>query len=358
MLGAARRGSRRRQRDLPEELITNVTVWAPQVGIELACQAFGIASRTWRYHLQLAAGRVPVRVSRATGRPRRPHPAKLTAAEEKAVLDVLCEDRFADVGVSECWATLLDESIYLCSESTMHRVLRDHNLAGQRRQRSRHDRHTRPRLVATAPNMVWVWDISRLPGPSKGTWFYLYAVWDLWSRKTVGWCVDIVETAEIAQRLITVTCAREHVDRYQLIIHSDRGAQMTAGTLTELYDDLGIRRSLSRPRVSNDNPHAEAGFKTLKYRPDWPTRFATLNDAIAHCETFFQWYNNEHHHTGIGLLTPADRHAGNGARINTARQTVLDAAYANHPERFPNGPPTPPRQPARVWINPTELHTR
>ena len=288
---------------------------------------------------------------------RRAHPAKLSTVEEQAVLDVLCSDRFVDVGVSECWATLLDEGIYLCSESTMHRILRDHGLAGQRRQR-RPGRHPRPRLVATAPNMVWVWDISRLPGPGKGVWFYLYAVWDLWSRKTVGWCVDTVETAEIAERLMTVTTRREHVDRHQLIIHSDRGAQMTAGTITDLYDMLGIRRSLSRPRVSNDNPHAEAGFKTLKYRPDWPARFATLDTAIAHCETFFAWSNHDHHHTGIGLLTPADRHAGNGQRINTARQTVLDNAHQRHPERFPNGPPRPPRQPARVWINPTELHAR
>jgi putative transposase len=189
---------------------------------------------------------------------------------------MLCSDRFVDGGVWECWATLLDEGIYLCSESTMHRVLRDHVLAGQRRQR-RPGRHPRPRLVATAPNTVWVWDISRLPGPGKGVWFYRYAVWDLWSRKTVGWCVDIVETAEIAEWLMTVTIKREHVDRGQLIIHSDRGAQMTAGTITDLYDMLGIRRSLSRPRVSNDNPHAEAGFKT--YRLDWPAQFATLATA-------------------------------------------------------------------------------
>lgn len=358
MLGAARRGSRRRQRDLPEDVIVDVNEWIPRVGIELACQAFGIPPRTWRYHLQRRTGRLPLRESRASGLVRRTHPAKLSPVEEQAVLDALCEARFVDVGVSECWATLLDEGVYMCSQSTMHRVLRDHDLAGQRRQQSRRDRHARPRLVATAPNMVWVWDISRLPGPSKGIWFYLYAIWDLWSRKTVGWCVDIVETAEIAERLITVTCQREHVVRHQLIIHSDRGAQMTAGTITELYDMLGIRRSLSRPRVSNDNPHAEAGFKTLKYRPDWPARFATIDDAIAHCETFFGWYNNEHHHTGIGLLTPADRHAGNGTRINLARQTVLDSAYQQHPERFPNGHPVPPRQPARVWINPTELHTR
>jgi len=323
----------------------------------LACAAFGVATRTWRHHRQRDTGRLAPRRSRATRLARRAHPAKLSAAEETAVIDVLCSGRFVDVGVAECWATLLDEGVYLCSESTMHRILREHGLAGQRRQRQP-GQHRRPRVVATAPNMVWVWDISRLPGPRRGVWFYLYAIWDLWSRKTVGWCVDTVETAEIAERLITVTCRRERIDRHQLTIHSDRGAQMTAGTISELYDQLGIRRSLSRPRVSNDNPHAEAGFKTLKYRPDWPTRFATIDDAVAHCEGFFDWSNNEHHHTGIGLLTPADRHAGNGRRINTARQTVLDDAHARHPQRFPHGRPTPPRQPARVWINPTELHAR
>ena len=273
------------------------------------------------------------------------------------MLDVLCSDRFVDAGVAEVWVTLLDEGIYMCSESTMHRILRDHGLAGQRRQRQP-GHHHRPRVVATAPNMVWVWDISRLPGPRRGTWFYLYTIWDLWSRKTVGWCIDLTETAEIAEKLIAVTARREGVNRHQLIIHSDRGAQMTAGTLTELYDQLGIRRSLSRPRVSNDNPHAEAGFKTLKYRPDWPSRFDTLDHAIAHCEKFFAWYNDEHHHTGIGLLTPTDRHAGNGPAVAAARQTVLDAAYHNHPERFPNGHPHPPRQPARVWINPPALQAK
>ncbi|MEZ5252702.1 MAG: IS3 family transposase [Microthrixaceae bacterium] len=356
MLGAARRAESPRQRDLPDELIADIDLWAPRVGRDLACCAFGVAPRTWRHHRQKRDGQLAVRPSRATGQPRRDHPAKLSLAEEVAVLEVLCSQRFVDTGVAEVYATLLDEGIYLCSESTMHRILRDRGLAGQRRQR-RAQNHPKPRVVATAPNMVWVWDISRLPGPAKGTWFYLYAIWDLWSRKTIGWCIDTEETAAIAHKLINVTATREGVDRHQLIIHSDRGAQMTSGTLTELYDQLGIRRSLSRPRVSNDNPHAEAGFKTLKWRPDWPTRFATLHDAIAHCETFFAWYNHQHHHSGIGLLTPADRHAGNGPAINTARQHVLDTAYDTHPERFPNGRPHPPHQPARVWINPPAVQT-
>ena len=369
MLGAARRRETRRQRDVPnqvadvtgdgtaDDVTGQVEVWTRRVGVTLACQAFGVSPRTWRHRQQQSRGELPDRRSRSTGAPRRAHPAQLDATEREAVLRVLCEQRFVDVGVTEVYATLLDEGVYLCSEATMHRILRAHGLNGQRRQADRRDTHPRPRVVATAPNMVWCWDISRLPGPSKGVWLYLYVVWDLWSRKTVGWCVHHSETAEIAEQLIADTATREHIDRHQLIIHSDRGAQMTSGTLTELYDQLGIRRSLSRPRVSNDNPHAEAGFKTLKYRPDWPGRFRTLDQAIVHCETFFDWYNNEHHHTGIGLLTPADRHAGNGPAVHRARQGVLDRAYQTHPERFGNRRPTPPHQPARVWINPPTLGT-
>ena len=269
----------------------------------------------------------------------------------------LCSPRFCDVGVAEAWATLLDEGTYICSLRTMHRVLADQGLSGQRRQGAARDRAPKPRVVATAANEVWVWDISRLPGPGKGHWFYLYTIWDLWSRMTVGWTVNTEETAEVARQLINTTARRQNIEPKQLTIHSDRGTQMTAGTITELYDTLGVRRSLSRPRVSNDNPHAEAGFKTLKYRPDWPGTFETVEDADRHCEQFFEWYNHDHHHTGIGLVTPAQRHAGNGALIDTRRQVVLDKAYAAHPERFPNGRPKPPKQPATVWINPPEQHT-
>ena len=273
------------------------------------------------------------------------------------MVELLCSERFSDVGVAEAWATLLDEGVYLCSLRTMHRILTEQGLSGQRRQGTARDRAPKPRLVATAPNMVWCWDISRIPGAGKGQWFYLYTIWDLWSRMAVGWTVSTEETAAVAEQLIDTTVARQKVDRYQLIMHSDRGAQMTAGTITELYDTLGVQRSLSRPRVSNDNPHAEAGFKTLKYKPDWPGSFDTIDDAMAHCQQFFDWYNHDHHHSGIGLVTPAERHAGNGAIIDRERQAVLDTAYEAHPERFPNGPPKPPKQPSRVWINPPTKHT-
>ena len=265
MLGAARRRECPRQRELPEVLVTNIEGWAERVGAELAAKAFGVAPRTWRHHAQKQRGELPERPSRATGKPRRPHPAKLTDEEEQEVVDTLCSEEFVDVGVDEVFVTILDDGIYLCSPSTMHRILRDRGLNGQRRQGNPRQGHPRPRVVATAPNMVWVWDISRIPGPAKGVWFYLYMVMDLWSRKAVGWCVDIEETAAIAEKLIATIAAREGIERHQLEVHSDRGAQMTSGTLAELYDTLGVRRSLSRPRVSNHNPHAEAAFRTLKY---------------------------------------------------------------------------------------------
>jgi len=335
-----------------------VRLWEPRIGRGRACQAFGISERTWRHHCQHERGESRVRRSRAKHGPPKPHPAKLTPAETQTVIEVLCSPRFCDVGVAEAWATLLDEGVYICSARTMHRVLAERNLTGERRQSPPRDRAARPRVVATAPNQVWVWDISRLAGYGKGLWFYLYVVWDLWSRKIVGWTVDSVETAEVAEHLINVTCEREGIDRFQLIIHSDRGAQMMSSTLTELYDALGVRRSLSRPRVSNDNPHAEAGFKTLKYRSDWPGSFETLDDAKAHCERFVDWYNFDHHHTGIGLVTPADRHAGRSHSIDRARQATLDQAFAEHPERFAYGRPRPPKQPDRVWINPPTITTK
>jgi putative transposase len=280
-----------------------VVAWEPRVGIVLACEAFGVSPRSWRHRAQAERGESRPRVSIAAGGPRRAHPAKLSAGEAGRVVEVLCSERFCDVGVAEAWATLLDEGVYLCSLRTMHRVLAEQGLSGQRRQGQARDRAPKPRVVATAPNMVWCWDISRLPGRTKGVWWYLYTIWDLWSRAVVGWTVNTQESADVANGLISTTAARQRIDRHQLVIHSDRGAQMTAGTITELYDTLGIRRSLSRPRVSNDNPHAEAGFKTLKYRPDWPNQFDTLNDADRHCDRFFNWYNHEHHHTGIGLVT-------------------------------------------------------
>lgn len=279
------------------------------------------------------------------------HPATLTRDEENQVIDLLCSPRFSDVGVTEAWATLLDEGTYICSVSAMHRILQKKGLNGGRRQAAKRQRHRKPRVAATAPNMVWCWDISRVPGPSKGFWFYLYTIWDLWSRYVVGWTVAGAEGSATAEVLISTAATRQQVERYTLVIHSDRGAQMTSQTLTDLYDDLGVRRSLSRPRTSNDNPHAEAGFKTLKYRPGWPGKFDTIDEATVYCEQFFGWYNYEHHHSGIGLLTPADRHQGNGPLINQARQTVLNNAYEKHPERF-NTRPQPPGQPQQVWINP------
>jgi len=335
-----------------------VGAWESRVGRELACRSVGIPPRSFRQRLQRERGELAAQPSRATGLARKPPPSKLSTQEEDQVVEHLCSERFCDVGVAEAWATLLDEGTYICSLRTMHRVLKDRGLSGERRQSGQRGHHPKPRVVASAPNMVWVWDITRIPGPHKGAWFYLYSVMDLWSRMTVGWTVSTEETSEVAEELMKVTARRQGVRRHELIIHSDRGAQMTAGNIAELYDSLGVRRSLSRPRVSNDNPHAEAQFKTLKYRPDWLARFDTVQDVVEHCDKFFGWYNHKHHHSGIGLVTPAQRHAGNGQLVDRLRQEVLDAAFESHPERFPNGRPKPPHQPSLVWINPPKKHSK
>lgn len=332
--------------------MNGVIAWEPRIGRTNACLAFGINERTWRHYCQDQRGEARERKSRVKEGPPKQHPAKLNAAERQAVLDMLCSPRFCDVGVTEAWATMLDEGTYLCSVRTMHRILAEQDLTGERRQSGSRDKAGRPRVVATAPNQVWCWDITRLKGPSKGVWFYMYVIYDLWSRKIVGWTIDGAETAEVAEELIAMTSGLEGVVQHQLTIHSDRGAQMMSQTLADLYDALGVRRSLSRPRVSNDNPHAEAGFKTMKYRSDWPGSFESVEDAVAHCESFVNWYNDEHHHTGIGLLTPADRHAGRGQSVSAARQATLDEAFGVSPERFPGGRPLAPVVPERVWINP------
>ena len=343
-----------------------IEAWTLRVGVTLACKSQGVAPRTWRHHQQKKRGELPSRPSRATGEPRRAHPAKLSDAEEQAVLDVLCEPRFVDVGVTEVYATLLDEGTYLCSESTMHRILREHGLSGQRRQSSARVGHPKPRVVATAPNMVWCWDISRLPGPHKGVWFYLYAIWDLWSRKTVGWCIDTTETARVAEQLIKRTVEREKVEPHQLVSHSDRGAQMIAGTITELYDTLGLRRSLSRPRVSNDNPHAEAGFKTLKYRPDWPDRFNTIEEAIVHCETFSTGIttNTTTPASGYSLpltVTPAtDKPSTKPAKAFSTRRTrtTPNGSPTATPDHQSNPPESGSTRPASATIKQTTRNTQ
>jgi putative transposase len=236
----------------------------------------------------------------------------------------------------------------------MYRVLEAEQCVRERRLQLRHPNYAKPELLATAPNQVWSWDITKLLGPRKWTHFHLYVLLDIFSRYVVGWMVASRESAELAQRLIREACERNHVTPDQLTIHSDRGPSMTSKPLALLYADLGIVRSLSRPHTSNDNPFSEAQFKTLKYRPDFPDRFGSIEDARVHAAALLDWYNNEHRHSSLALLTPADVHHGRaGARLEV-RDRALDAAFAQHPERFVLGPPKAPRPPANAWINPPQ----
>jgi putative transposase len=271
---------------------------------------------------------------------------------------VLCSERFADLAPAQVYATLLDEGTYLCSVSTMYRILRDAQLSGERRRGHRRRPHAVPRVQATGPNQVWTWDISRLRGPAPRQWFYLYVLIDIYSRKIVAWTVDDVESDNVARRLIDTACRREGIDPNRLTLQSDRGAQMTSTTIAELLEDLGVTRSLSRPRTSNDNPYSEANFKTVKYRPDYPPRFDSINDTRSWMRRFVAWYNAEHYHSGIGYLHPADVHAGTAPAVVAARQTVLDHAYYANPARFRYQRPIAPTPPTEAWINKPTIQTK
>lgn len=333
--------------------------WIPRVGIERACRAFGVSPRTWRHRRQAAEGRLPQRPSRAIPpEEHKTNPLRIPDPERDRIAAVLCEDRFCDLAPAQVYATLLDEGVYLCGWRSMYRILDERGLVRERRRGHRRRGHEPPRLVATGPNQVWSWDISRLRGPALRQWFYLYVILDIFSRKIVAWSIDVVESDKVAHRLITVACRRNQINPDQLTLHSDRGAQMTAHTIAELLEDLGVTRSLSRPRTSNDNAYSEANFKTAKYRPDYPARFESIDDARSWMRRFVAWYNHDHYHSGIGYLHPADVHAGRAAETVAARQAVLDAAYHAHPERFINGPPTADPAPIEAWINKPTIKTK
>lgn len=264
---------------------------------------------------------------------------------------MLTEKRFVDTAIPEVYATLLDEGQYICSKRSMYRVMTRHQGVKERRNQLRHPEYTKPELLATHPNQVWSWDITKLKGPRKWTYYYLYTVMDIYSRYVVGWMVAERESAKLAELLIQETCQRQRIARGQLAIHMDRGSAMKSKLVAQLLADLGIIKSHSRPHVSNDNPYSEAQFKTMKYRPDFPKRFGSLEDAKLFLQSFFDWYNNKHRHAGIEMMTPVDVHTGRDEVIRMNRQHTLDAACARHPERFVNGHPVQKSVPREVWIN-------
>lgn len=332
-------------------LDAHVEAFSIAVGVDRACRAFWISPRTYRYRRQRDQGRLAAPPPRQP-RPRTPHPGMLTEAERDQIVEVLCSERFCDLAPAQVYATLLDEGIYLCSERQMYRVLAARGLVRERR-RGGHQRRGAygvPRLEADGPNLVWAWDITKLRGPTKGVGYFLYTIIDIYSRCVVGWSIHEVESETHARLLITEACRRHGVRRDQLVIHADRGSPMIAGTVAELMNELGVTKSHSRPRVSNDNPFIESHFKTLKYRPNYPDRFDSISAARTWCRSFVTWYNEVHYHSGIGYLRPADLHAGRHEAITERRQATLDSAARAHPERFAKRP-APHRIPTKAWIN-------
>ena len=323
-----------------------ITALIPVVGTAAACRAVGRPRSSWyRHHRRSPAPPRPPRQAP------RPQPRALSAAEQAQVLEVLHAERFWDAAPATVYATLLDEGSYLCSPSTMYRLLRAQGETGDRRRHATHPARVKPELLATAPNQVWSWDITKLAGPAKRTWYYLYVILDIYSRYVVGWMVAAREAALLAERLLADTIRHQGIDAGQLTVHADRGTSMTSKPVAMLLADLGVTRSHSRPHISDDNPYSESQFKTLKHHPTFPDRFGCIQDARAFCQQFFTWYNVEHRHSGIALLTPADVHYGHAEQIITARAAVLEGAYAAHPERFVRKPPTPLCLPEQVWIN-------
>ncbi len=328
-------------------MIGAVTELAQTVGVTTACQVLDLPRSGFYRGLAPATPRemaaTPVRVA---------PPRTLSPVEQAQVRAVLNSERFQDCAPREVYATLLDEATYLCSWRTMYRLLAQDQAVCERRNQLRHPVYAKPELLATGPNRLWSWDITKLRGPKTWTYFYLYVILDVYSRCVVGWLLAERESEDLAQELIRETCGKYQILPGQLTLHADNGSAMIAKSVAQLLIDLDVVKSHSRPHVSDDNPFSEAQFKTLKYRPDYPDRFASLAAARAWAQNFFAWYNHEHHHTGLGLLTPAIVHAGQAEAVRQQRQATLLAAYEKHPDRFVKGAPTATPLPEAVWINP------
>jgi putative transposase len=316
------------------------------VGLKSACAALGV-NRAAFYRRRTRQAGTPCD---ETLRP--PPPLKLSTQERQAVVDLLHLEPLVDASPHTIHAMLLDEGRYYCSTRTMYRILAEEGELKERRAVRRHPQYAKPELLATGPNQLWSWDITKLKGPVKWTYFYLYVILDVFSRYVVGWMVASRESATLAKTLISETCAKQGIALGQLTLHADRGSSMKSKAVALLLADLSITKTHSRPHVSNDNPFSEAQFKTLKYRPEFPARFGSLQDSRAFCRPFFRWYNTEHRHSGIAFMTPEDVHYGRATQIMQTRSTTLDAAFEAHPERFKGKRPAPKSLPQAVWINP------
>jgi putative transposase len=322
-------------------LMQLVTEHAPTLGVAPCCSALGVSRAS--YYRFKAPMHGPHR--------RRQVPRALSQTEQQDVLDTLRSERFCDQAPAQVVATLLDQGRYLCSTRTMYRLLRVNGEVRERRDQLRHPSYPRPELLATAPNQLWSWDITKLPGPTKWTHFHLYVILDVFSRYVVGWMVAERESSALAEQLIATTLERQGILPGQLTLHADRGASMRSKPVALLLSDLGVTKTHSRPHTSDDNPYSEAQFKTLKYRPGCPVRFGSVQHARQWAQELMRWYNTDHHHSALGLMTPEAMHHGRATELRQHRQQVLHQAFAAHPQRFVRGTSTPPKLPTQVWIN-------
>ena len=328
-----------------------ITTLSERVGVRAACAAVGVAQAGYCRRNRVSP--LPARRAPVAHRDRS-QPRALSPKERQDILDVLHSERFVDLAPAEVWATLLDEGVYLGSQSTFYRLLRAASGTRERRRQATHPAAVKPELVAYRPNQVYSWDITKLHGPAKWTYYYLYVILDIYSRYAVGWMLATRESAVLAEKLIADTAAKQGISRGQLTLHADRGSSMTSKPVAFLLADLGVTQSHSRPHVSNDNPFSESQFKTLKYRPDFPRQFDSIEVARAHCQRFFVWYNDVHRHGGLGLHTPSDVHHGHAGAARKQRAVIMSSAHAAHPERFVRKPPEPPKIPTNSWINPPD----
>ena len=319
------------------------------IGIESACDVLGVVRSSF-YRQRPLLGPAPSGPSFTPAT--RPIPARaLSSDERETVRAVLNSERFQDCAPAAIQAALLDDGQYLCSARTMYRILEEDGATRERRDQLVHPSYQKPELLATAPNQLWSWDITKLRGPAKWTYFYLYVILDVFSRYVVGWMVAPREGAELARKLIEETCEKQNIQPDQLGLHADRGSAMRSKPVALLLADLSVTKTHSRPYTSNDNPYSESQFRTMKYRPEFPDRFGCIQDSRAFCQTFFPCYNDDHRHSGIGMMTPTMVHYGLATAVRENRQKALDLAYAAHPERFVRRAPTPPVLPKEVWIN-------
>jgi len=313
----------------------------PLVGVQAACQALAIPPSTWYRSLH---------PKKELG-PRPSPPRTLSEAERDTVLEVLTSPRFVDMSPNAVYATLLDEGIYYCSTRTFYRILSANEQVRERRNQLTHPEYHKPELLAESPNEVWSWDITKLRGPKKWNHYHLYLILDIFSRYVVGWAVYERESSVLAKHLLKETCVKHGIPKDQLTIHADRGSSMRSKTVAQLYIDLGVSKSHSRPYTSSDNPYSESQFKTMKYRPVYPKKFSSVQEARDFVRSFVHWYNHEHRHSGIGLMPPAAVHSGEAHELRVKRNEVLEGAYGTTPERFVNGCPQAPALPEAVWIN-------